>query len=167
MMNARLAFLLIVSVVPFLGQADPPTRIGRIGYMTGSVSFQPAGVDEWVPALPNRPVTTGDQIWVDDGARAEMHVGATALRLGSQTAFQFLNLDDQTAQIQLSTGSLSVHIQYLDTNQIFEVDTPNLAFSIYSLGDYRIDVLPDSQTTVVTVRTGAGDVTGGRAGVQS
>jgi hypothetical protein len=161
MMNARLALLLIISVVPFLGQADPPTRIGRIGYMTGSVSFQPAGVDEWVPALPNRPITTGDQIWVDEGARAEMHVGATALRLGSQTAFQFLNLDDQTAQIQLSTGSLSVHIQYLDTNQIFEVDTPNLAFSIYSLGDYRIDVQPDSQTTVVTVRSGAGDVTGG------
>ncbi len=161
MKSFRFSLLFIAGGILMFGQADPPTRVGRIGYMSGSVSFQPAGVEDWVPASPNRPVTTGDQIWVDDGGRAEMHVGATALRLGSQTAFEFLNLDDRTAQIQLSSGSLSVHVQYLEPNEIFEVDTPNLAFSIYRLGDYRIDVLPDSQTTLVTVRVGTGDVTGG------
>ncbi|MGA3027573.1 MAG: DUF6600 domain-containing protein [Bryobacteraceae bacterium] len=125
------------------------------------MSFQPAGVEDWVPASPNRPITTGDQIWVDEGARAEMHVGSTALRLGEETSLQFLGLDDQTTQIQLTSGSLSVHVRYLDSSQVFEVDTPNSAFSIFGPGDYRIDVPPNSQTTFVTVRGGNGEVTGG------
>ncbi len=161
MKSIRFSLLLLVSGVSFFGQADPPTRIGRIGYIQGSVSFQPAGIEDWLPVSPNRPITTGDQIWVDDGARAEMHVGSTALRLGSQTSFQFLELDDSAAQIQLSTGVLNLHIQYLAPDQIFEVDTPNLAFTIFHPGDYRIDAQPDENITFVTVRSGNGEVTGG------
>jgi hypothetical protein len=29
-------------------QDDPPSRVARLGYMEGSVSFQPAGESEWV-----------------------------------------------------------------------------------------------------------------------
>jgi len=36
-------------------QDDPPTRVARLGYIEGSVSFQPAGEAEWVQAFPNRP----------------------------------------------------------------------------------------------------------------
>ena len=157
----RICLLLAVSGIVLFAQDDPPDRVGRVGFMEGAVSFQPAGVDDWVPASPNRPLTVGDQLWVDNEARAEVHVGSTAMRLGPQTAFQFLNLDDQTVQIRLSTGSLNVHVRYLDENQNVEVDTPNLAFSILRPGDYRIDAQPDSQTTLVTVRGGTGEVTGG------
>ncbi|MGD0226593.1 MAG: DUF6600 domain-containing protein [Terriglobia bacterium] len=161
MKSATLSLLLLVTVVPLLGQADPPDRVGRVGYTSGSVSFQPAGVEDWVPASPNRPITTGDQLWVDEGSSAEMHVGSTALRLGSQTAFQFLNLDDANTQIRLSTGSLNIHLRFLDDGESVEVDTPNMAFSILRPGDYRIDTQPDSQTTLVTVRDGTGEITGG------
>ena len=77
------------------------------------------------------------------------------------TAFQFLNLDDQTAQIRLSEGTLTVRLRNLAQNQIFEVDTPNLAFTLLRPGEYRIDANPDSQTTIITVRDGEGEVTGG------
>ena len=161
MKSASLSLLLFISVVPLLGQADPPERVGRLGYFSGSVSMQPAGVENWVPATRNRPITTGDQVWVDDGARAEINVGSTAFRLGSQTAFQFLNLDDQVMQIRLSAGSLNVRVRYLDDNHSLELDTPNLAFSVLRPGNYRVDVQPDSQTTLVTVRGGNGEITGG------
>ncbi|MFZ0536560.1 MAG: hypothetical protein WAM47_06850, partial [Candidatus Sulfotelmatobacter sp.] len=46
-------------------QDDPPARVARLGYMEGSVSFQPAGEDDWVGAVPNRPMTTGDKLWAD------------------------------------------------------------------------------------------------------
>jgi len=157
----RICLLLAVSGIVLLAQEDPPDRVGRVGFMMGSVSFQPAGVDDWAPASPNRPLTVGDQLWVDNDSRAEVHVGSTAMRLGPQTAFQFLNLNDQVDQIRLSTGSLDVHVRFLDQYQTLEVDTPNLAFSILRPGDYRIDAQPDSQTTLVTVRAGAGEVTGG------
>lgn len=142
-------------------QKDPPGRVGRLNYVTGTVSFQPGGVDEWVNANLNRPLTTGDHLWVDENGRAELHIGAAALRLSSRTFFEFLNLDDQNVQIRLGEGSIEVKLRYLDENETFEVDTPNLAFSLTRPGTYRIDANPDNQTTTVTVRNGQGEINGG------
>jgi hypothetical protein len=30
---------------------DPPTRVARLAYLEGSISFQPGGTDEWPEAL--------------------------------------------------------------------------------------------------------------------
>src|SRR5215467_2616833 len=79
-------------------QDDPPTRAARLSYTGGSVSFAPAGTDEWVNAVINRPMTTGDKLWTDQGGRAELRVDAYAIRLGQMTGFSFLNLDDRTVQ---------------------------------------------------------------------
>jgi hypothetical protein len=49
----------------------------------------------------------------------------------------------------------------LDRDEIFEIDTPNQAFSIERPGQYRIDASEDGHTTMVTVRSGQGEVTGG------
>jgi len=51
---------------------DPPSRVARLGFARGSVSFNPAGTDDWVSAVVNRPVTTGDKLWNDSGARSEL-----------------------------------------------------------------------------------------------
>jgi hypothetical protein len=60
------------------------------------VSFQPGGINDWVPATINRPLTVGDQLYADAGARAEVHSFGAAFQLGSQTAFEFMNLDDRS-----------------------------------------------------------------------
>jgi hypothetical protein len=162
MRKTALAILLIAGSATFLAaQMDPPGRVGRLNYISGPVSLQPAGVTEWVDANVNRPLTTGDQVWAGDGGRAEIHVGSTALRLDSNTAFQFLNLDDQTIQIQLSQGTLTVRVRNLEQDQNLELDTPSLAFTVLRPGEYRIGANPDAQTTTVTVRSGDGEVTGG------
>ena len=36
-------------------QDDPPGRVARLGYMQGSVSFQPAGEPDWVQAARPNP----------------------------------------------------------------------------------------------------------------
>src|ERR1700680_3961847 len=144
-----------------MAQNDPPGRIGRISYLSGTVTYRPGDVEDWIPAEPNRPLTTGDRVWVDEGGRAELNIGTAALRLNSRTAFEFLNLDDSNAQIRLTEGSLHVRVRSLGDQETFEVDTPNLAFSLLRTGDYRIDVNPDNATTTVTVRGGEGEVTGG------
>src|SRR5258708_5766579 len=162
MVHFRMGVVLMAASAGFLGaQMDPPSRVGRLNYREGPVSFQPTGIDDWVDADINRPLTTGDNLWVGDRSRAEFHIGSTALRLSRNSAFQFLNLDDQTVQIRLSEGTLTVRLRNLAQNQIFEIDTPNLAFTLERPGLYRIDADPDSQTTVVTVRDGEGEVTGG------
>ncbi len=109
----------------------------------------------------NRPMTTGDKLWADHDSRAELHIGSASIRLGSNTGFSFLNLDDNTVQLQLTEGTLRIRVRHLDRNENFEVDTPNLAFSVLRAGTYRINVNEAGDTTVVVVRDGEGEVTGG------
>ncbi|MDP9262948.1 MAG: hypothetical protein M3O85_01355, partial [Acidobacteriota bacterium] len=70
-------------------------------------------------------------------------------------------LDDRTVQIQLTEGTLDIRVQRLGADEIFEVDTPNQAFSILSPGRYRIQADEDGTSTTVTVRSGEGEATGG------
>ena len=141
-------------------QDDPPSRVARLGYMQGSVSFQPAGESEWVEAAQNRPLTTGDKLWSDRDSRAELSLGAAVIDLNSNTGISFLNLDDRTAQIQLSSGSISVRVRRLDRDDVFEIDTPNQAFSIFQPGRYRVEASEDGTYTVVSIREGEGESTG-------
>jgi hypothetical protein len=141
-------------------QDDPPSRVARIGYLEGSVSFQPAGQPDWVQAVANRPMTTGDRLWSDRDSRAELQLGSAVIRLDANTGISFLNLDDNTVQIQLTSGSLNVRIRRLDHDDVFEIDTPNLAFSVAEPGNYRVAASEDGTHTVVSVREGGGQSTG-------
>ena len=142
-------------------EADPPGRVARLGLIQGSLSFQPAGEQDWVEANHNRPLTTGDNLWADQDSRGELHIGSTAIRISSQTSISFLNLDDQGAQIQLAQGSMNIRVRRLDPDEAYEVDAPNIAFSILSPGEYRFDVDPSGQATTIKVRAGNGEATGG------
>jgi FecR protein len=142
-------------------QDDPPGRVGRLNFMQGSVSYQVSGDTDWVQADPNRPLTTGDNLWVDEDSRGEVHIGSTAIRMSSQTGISFLTLDDRTAQVQLAQGVIEVHVRKLSPGDAFEIDTPNLAFTLARGGEYRIASDPDGGSTVITVREGEGEVTGG------
>src|SRR3984885_1709704 len=143
------------------GQDDPPIRVARLNFLQGSVSLQPAGTEDWVEANPNRPLTTGDQLWIDEGARAELHLGSTAIRVSETTGISFLNVGDQAVQIQVAQGSADFRILHMWESEIYEIDTANLAFTITRPGEYRVDVNPDGTQTLVTVRDGAGEVTAG------
>jgi hypothetical protein len=145
------------------GQADPPGRVARLNLMEGTVSYLPSGGgdNDWVGAIVNRPLTTGDKLWADTDGRSELHIGSTAIRMDHNTGLSFLNLDDTAVQIRLSDGVMAMKVRNLAAGDTFEVDTPNLAFSIQRPGYYNIETHPDSNVTIVTVREGEGEVTGG------
>ena len=158
------ALLLLCSLLPASALADdddPPGRVARMNYSHGSVSFQPGGEGEWVEAVPNRPMTTGDNLWTDRDSRAELHVGSTAIRLNGETSLTFLGLDDRNTQLRLAQGSVVVHVRHLDDEDTLEIDTPNIAFQIQHVGEYRVDVDPDGRSTIVDVFEGRGDALGG------
>ncbi|OGA53416.1 MAG: hypothetical protein A3F74_05760 [Betaproteobacteria bacterium RIFCSPLOWO2_12_FULL_62_58] len=160
--NRIMALLLGVAALAWAGwaSADPPTRVARLGYISGAVSFSPAGEDDWVLATVNRPLITGDRLWVDAGARAELQIGAAVIRMSGSTSVTLLNLEDRVAQVQLAQGTLNVRVRRLGPQEVFEVATPNLAYSIRRPGEYRIDVDPAGDTTAVVVRSGQAEVYG-------
>src|SRR5882672_3085422 len=161
LLGLALAVALFVPQRAAADEDDPPSRVARLSYTRGNVSFEPAGTDDWVTAVVNRPMTTGDKLWSDNGGRAELHLGSAAVRLSSNTGFSFLNLDDRTTQIRITEGVINIRVRRLDPDETFEIDTPNLAFSILREGNYKIDVNEAGDTTIVTVRNGQGEVTGG------
>lgn len=142
---------------------DPPGRVARLSFSVGSVSFQPGGEGDWVEAIKNRPLSTGDNIWADRDSRAELQSGSTSIRIDSETSLTLLDLDDRTTQLKLSQGSVIVRVRHLDDDDHFEVDTPNLAFQIQAIGEYRLDVNADGSETDATVWHGRGEATGGGA----
>ena len=140
---------------------DPPGRVARLNFIQGAVSLQPAGTQDWLDADPNRPLTTGDNLWSGDNSLGELHVGSTSMRLWNDTGISFLNLNDQAVQVQLAQGTMNIRLRQLDGNEAYEVDTPNLAFSLLRPGEYRINVDPNGNTTAIVVMNGSGEVTGG------
>src|ERR1700730_5050004 len=118
-----LACVLITAAAPVWAQEDPPSRVARLNFVEGSVSFQPAGRDEWSAATINYPLTIGDHLWADEQSRAEMHIGSTSIRLDAHTALAFLNLDDRVTQMLLSDGTVNISIRTLAGDETYEVDT--------------------------------------------
>jgi len=142
---------------------DPPSRVARLAYAQGSVSFQPAGTEDWVTASLNRPITTGDKLWSDNDSRTELQLDGSLIRLSNNTGFSFLNLADNVTQIQLTAGTLLVRVRRLDESETYEIDTPNLAFSVLRPGVYRVSVNEAGDSTTIRIRSGEGEVTGGGA----
>src|SRR5258705_11968195 len=132
--------------------ADPPSRVGRVNYINGAVSFAPAEApDQWVQATPNRPLTSGDRLWADNNGRAELHVGSTALRMAAQTSLDVLNLDDHILQLRLAQGALNMRVRELAENDRIEIATPSGAVVIREPGSYRVSTDPRNDTSRVVV----------------
>ena len=144
---------------------DPPARVARISLTEGTVTLQPAGVQEWAAAEINRPLTTGDSLWVDEIGHAEVEIANGALRLSEKTGFTILNLDDHTTQIKLTQGNLSVRLTRVNPGELVEVDTPNTAVAIKKAGSYQLKVSATGDTSVVTVTDGSVEASAGARNV--
>lgn len=140
--------------------ADPPSRVARLSFTQGVVSFSPAGDDGWVRALLNRPLVRGDRLWTDNDARAELQIGVGAVRLAEYTSVSLLDISDRITQLQLAQGTLSVRVRHLRSGEAVEIATPNLAFAIERPGEYTIAVDPRGEATTIVVRSGQGQVFG-------
>ncbi len=139
---------------------DPPAVAARLNYVQGAVSMEPAGIDQWADAVVNRPFTTGDRLWTDQNSRAELELGPLAIRLAAMTGFTFLNLDNSTVQMQVTAGTIEVHIPQLGQGQSLEIDTPALAVAVLQPGDYRIEVSDSGDSATVKVISGQVEVNG-------
>jgi hypothetical protein len=156
-------FLTLLAAGVAAGQiaGDPPSRVARLNYLQGQVSFRPGSVDEWTAASLNYPLYDGDHLWTDLDAQTEIHIGSTAVRMGPETALAVLNLDDRMVQLSLTGGTIHVRLRSLGAGESFEIDTPNSAVTLLRPGDYRVQVDENNAQTTVTVHGGDTEVTGG------
>lgn len=138
---------------------DPPSRVARLSYIDGDVSMAPAGTEEWAQAVLNRPLTTGDRMWVDSGARAELQVGSASIHLDQGTGFSFVDLDDDLLHMNLTEGAATIRVQRKRDNERVEIDTRNATVALLHPGEYHVEVT-SAGDTVVKTRSGEAEVQG-------
>ncbi|MFO1281294.1 MAG: DUF6600 domain-containing protein [Burkholderiales bacterium] len=138
------------------GNGDPedlPARVGRIADLGGVLHHAPEDrASDWAAIGLNYPITTGDNLWVGEGGRAEIDVGAGQVRLGGETNVHFSRLDDRTIAFFVAQGRAILRLRVLDPGEVARIDTPNTQVSILRPGLYRVDVA--AERTVVVVREG-------------
>jgi hypothetical protein len=106
-------------------------------------------------------VTTGDRLYTDQGARAELEVGSFAVRLSQGTDVTLANLNDQLMQLGVGQGTLRVTVYEMPENNSVEIDTPNGALILQAAGSYRVDTAADGNSTLVTVNAGTLQISAG------
>src|SRR5215813_6911378 len=158
-----LSFLLLVFLAaPALADGDdPPSVVSRVSYLSGNVSFEPSGENQFSQASINYPLTTGDRIYTEQAGRVELETGNIAVRVSGNTDITTTNLTDNLLQFALSQGTARFRAYNIPAGQSIEIDTPNAAFTILRTGNYRFETYPVSVTTFVTVTSGDLEISGG------
>ena len=139
---------------------DAPSRVARLSLTQGEVSLAPAGTDEWADAVLNRPLTSGDRVWVDRDARAEFQVGSAIVHLDQNSGFSFEQLDDDVMRMSLTDGDATVRVRRKLEGETIVVETPNASIALLHPGEYHIEVNADGDQTIVKARNGEAAVTG-------
>ncbi|HWK75058.1 MAG TPA: DUF6600 domain-containing protein [Povalibacter sp.] len=164
MRTAAFLFLFSLAVLPAAHSqepvVDPPGRVARLSHVDGEVALAPAGSEEWAEAVLNRPLTSGDRLWVDVGSRAELQMGSASVHLGQSSGFSFVDLDDDQLHMKLTEGVATVRVQRKREDESIEIDTPNATVRLLHPGEYHIEVNEDGDQTVVKTRSGESEVEG-------
>lgn len=158
MRGLLLVLLLSLSCASFATESDAPGRVARLSLIEGQVSLAPAGTEEWAEAILNRPLTSGDRLFVENSGRAELQVGSSKIHVDQGTGLSIIELDDDVMRLELSEGTAVVRVLRRRDNETIEVVTPNATVELLHPGEYRIDANPTGDRTVVAARSGGANV---------
>ena len=154
---APLATALLL-VGPSLASAqsdDLPARVGRLADLGGSVYISTEErPEDWVEALRNATLTSGDNLWVSGDGRAEIDYGGGQFRLAGNTNLHVARLDDRVLALFLAHGRVIVRVRALEAGEAARIDTPNTQLALTRPGLYRIEVTEDRERTELVVREG-------------
>ncbi len=143
-----------------LAAGDPPARVGRVGRLSGTVSFHTYDQDHWEPATVNYPITTGNAFWTQPGSTADLDIGSTRITLDSTSEFTIDRLDDQNLSATAAQGHVFVEIRDLAAGEQAVLRTPRGTVRLSQPGRYAIVVGDTERPTLVTVDEGAAEVQG-------
>ena len=157
---APLAALLTLSS---LASAEPPSRVGRLSFMQGDVSFFMDRDEGWRRAQLNFPVSSENSLWTENGGRAEVRIGASALRIDDRSILDFVRIEDDQTLAFLQRGTLNLRIRTDDggdrserrnDGDTFRIETREGQFVFSRNGRYRIDASPEAGESRVSVYAG-------------
>src|SRR5262249_51574367 len=119
-------------------QTNDFSRIARVSYLDGHVSFQYANDPDWNAASINLALQPGDRLYTGEDGRAEIEFDdGSVLRMAEKADVEILALKDDLIQFRMLVGLSTLTV---GSSLVFEVNTPAAAFNILRKGVYRFDV---------------------------
>jgi hypothetical protein len=120
---------------------DPPGRVGWISLTEGQVDLEDIDERETIDEPRNWPVTSGDALSTAWGARAEVQIGSTHLRLDHGSRVVFNRIDDEALQFTVERGSVAMQVHSPEVAREIELYAGGSRFRPLGVGLYRIDRL--------------------------
>lgn len=151
------ACTILVSLAANASPSDPPSRVGRIGYIEGDVSFYTDRSEGWRKARINFPVTSENSIWTENQSRAEVRIGSSSLRLNDNSVLDLLKIDDDRTQLFLQRGTVNIRTRAdgrENARDSIRVETNSGRFMIENSGRYRIDASQDGTESRISIFAG-------------
>ncbi len=128
--------------------AEPPARVGRLVEAPPGVWLLDRDSDRWLgmpeQLLANWPLTTGDRLRTDPGARAELRIGSVTLRLDGAAELTLQQLDDQRIVFWLQRGSAAMRLADGSRADEVELQTSEGRWLPLRTGHYRFDRQSDA-----------------------
>jgi DNA segregation ATPase FtsK/SpoIIIE-like protein len=157
---SRLALALIFLAVSLIGPTPLPAQerspsVARLSFVSGPVTYSRGDdPEEWDDAIENVPLTIGDRIYAPADGRAELQLASgNFVRLAPRSYLSTLNLSDDIKQFYLGEGAASFTIRRLQSDEVIEIDTPNVSVTLEEPGRYRVAV-DEHGNSRITVRRG-------------
>jgi hypothetical protein len=138
-----------------------PAQVGRVALTQGQVSIADDVGAEMTAAQVNWPVTSGNMISTAPGARTELRIGSTSIRLDGDSSLEVLQLDDASLRLRLHYGSANIRVRNQDLLAGFELTTAQARIRLQQAGSLRIDAERARDTSSVDVFDGVAIVEGG------
>jgi Family of unknown function (DUF6600) len=148
------------SVAPDQQGGDPPTRVGRLARLTGSVSFHAQDDEQWNPATLNFPVVQGNAFWTEPNAQAVIEISASRIAMAPGTELDVATLTDTAFQGTQSQGELYLRVRAATPDETYAVQTPRGLVTLTSPGRYGVVAGDTQSSTMVTVIEGTAHVEG-------
>ena len=139
---------------------DPPSRVGRVAEIAGTVSFHTTDESQWQAATLNYPVTSGNSFWTEPRSHAALEVGPSRIYLDSSTELDIGTLNDQGFVASMPQGAVYLQVSDPAGSAPFEIDTPRGQVHINQPGRYEVVAGDADHPTTVTAYDGGAQVTG-------
>ena len=139
---------------------DPPSRVGRIARLSGTVSYHGPEQTQWEPATLNFPVSNGSAFWTEPNSGAELETAGIRLVLAQNTHLDIDQLSDHAMTVTLAQGSTYLAVRGIQPGDTIQVRTPRGTVSIATDGQYELTAGDTEHPTLVSVAAGQAQVFG-------
>jgi hypothetical protein len=119
-------------------QSEPPSHVGRLAFVDGTVSFHDDEQSGWTKAVVNTPLTTGDALWTEPNARSEVSLAGTRIRMEGGTELGVAQLDDNQVRLQMPQGRIDVKTFAMEPSLPYQIQTPRGTITLQQQGDYYV-----------------------------